>query len=179
MQVLALTKAGPGAPTVFLEAGRECVRIRRRIVSRKRKTIRRIRGDAGPAQESTPGSGSPPLWPPSLSVNWWRTTPSTRATSTTLTGTTCPPPIRTGEDHVFLACILMPASSRYEYTISDDRYWRKTRAPNAGSSCKGVDPNRNWAFHWAGERRRYHSELFNLLRDGCQLRPLLRGLLWY
>jgi len=37
----------------------------------------------------------------------------------------------------------------YAYTMSDDRYWRKTRAPNSGSSCKGVDPNRNWGFHWA------------------------------
>ena len=31
-----------------------------------------------------------------------------------------------------------------------DRYWRKNRAINSGSSCKGVDMNRNWGFHWAG-----------------------------
>jgi len=26
--------------------------------------------------------------------------------------------------------------------------WRKTRSPNAGSTCKGTDPNRNWDNHW-------------------------------
>ena len=31
-----------------------------------------------------------------------------------------------------------------------DRYWRKNRAINSGSNCKGVDMNRNWGFHWAG-----------------------------
>ena len=36
----------------------------------------------------------------------------------------------------------------YEYSINQDRYWRKNRAPNSGSSCYGTDLNRNWAFHW-------------------------------
>lgn len=36
----------------------------------------------------------------------------------------------------------------YEYTRLHDRNWRKTRVPNSGSSCVGVDPNRNWSFHW-------------------------------
>ncbi|QQP51252.1 Carboxypeptidase B, partial [Caligus rogercresseyi] len=31
------------------------------------------------------------------------------------------------------------------------RLWRKTRRDNQGSSCKGVDANRNWAFHWHGD----------------------------
>jgi len=37
----------------------------------------------------------------------------------------------------------------YEYSINSDRYWRKNRAPNDGSSCKGTDLNRNWGFHFA------------------------------
>merc|ERR1711936_149991 len=37
----------------------------------------------------------------------------------------------------------------YEYSINQDRYWRKNRAPNSGSSCYGTDLNRNWEFHWA------------------------------
>merc|ERR1712107_971412 len=37
----------------------------------------------------------------------------------------------------------------YEYSINQDRYWRKNRAPNSGSSCYGTDLNRNWGFHWA------------------------------
>jgi len=38
----------------------------------------------------------------------------------------------------------------YEYSRSTDRLWRKTRS-DYGSwlLCKGVDPNRNWGFHWA------------------------------
>jgi len=38
----------------------------------------------------------------------------------------------------------------YEYTFTGDRMWRKTRSgPIRG--CYGVDPNRNWDFHWGGE----------------------------
>ncbi|XP_065185159.1 carboxypeptidase B-like [Sycon ciliatum] len=36
----------------------------------------------------------------------------------------------------------------YVYTHTTDRLWRKTREPNAGSSCVGTDPNRNWDWHW-------------------------------
>jgi len=39
----------------------------------------------------------------------------------------------------------------YEYTHTNDRLWRKTRSPNAGSTCVGTDPNRNWASNWCGE----------------------------
>merc|ERR1712241_677390 len=41
-----------------------------------------------------------------------------------------------------------PNPDGYEYSINQDRYWRKNRAPNSGSSCYGTDLNRNWAFHW-------------------------------
>jgi len=34
----------------------------------------------------------------------------------------------------------------YAYTFSNDRLWRKTRSPQG--NCYGVDPNRNWGFHW-------------------------------
>jgi len=38
----------------------------------------------------------------------------------------------------------------YAYTHTSDRMWRKTRShyPSSGR-CKGVDPNRNWGFHFA------------------------------
>uniref|UniRef100_A0A669QAU2 Peptidase M14 domain-containing protein n=1 Tax=Phasianus colchicus TaxID=9054 RepID=A0A669QAU2_PHACC len=32
----------------------------------------------------------------------------------------------------------------FAFTHSSNRLWRKTRSINAGSSCIGVDPNRNW-----------------------------------
>ncbi|RWS25052.1 carboxypeptidase B-like protein, partial [Leptotrombidium deliense] len=35
----------------------------------------------------------------------------------------------------------------YEYSHRRDRLWRKTRS-NRGGRCIGVDPNRNWGFHW-------------------------------
>ncbi|XP_071538310.1 carboxypeptidase B-like [Panulirus ornatus] len=37
----------------------------------------------------------------------------------------------------------------YDYTFTDDRLWRKTRSDtNSLLGCMGVDPNRNWGFHW-------------------------------
>ncbi|XP_072163476.1 carboxypeptidase B-like [Diadema setosum] len=39
----------------------------------------------------------------------------------------------------------------YAYTWSDDRMWRKTRSINAGSLCRGVDPNRNYPYQWGGQ----------------------------
>lgn len=36
----------------------------------------------------------------------------------------------------------------YEYTFTTDRMWRKTRSKYSGHLCHGVDPNRNWDFHW-------------------------------
>jgi Zinc carboxypeptidase len=39
-------------------------------------------------------------------------------------------------------------------TISQDRFWRKTRSPNAGSSCVGTDPNRNFDWNWGGEENK-------------------------
>ncbi|NXD07587.1 CBPA1 Carboxypeptidase, partial [Nothocercus nigrocapillus] len=38
----------------------------------------------------------------------------------------------------------------FAYTQSTNRMWRKTRSLNAGSSCVGVDPNRNWDAGFGG-----------------------------
>jgi len=38
----------------------------------------------------------------------------------------------------------------YAYTWSNDRMWRKTRRPNAGTTCVGTDPNRNFPYQWGG-----------------------------
>lgn len=32
-----------------------------------------------------------------------------------------------------------------------NRMWRKTRKPNPGTSCVGVDPNRNWDIGFGGD----------------------------
>jgi murein tripeptide amidase MpaA len=39
----------------------------------------------------------------------------------------------------------------YEFGHTSDRMWRKTRSVNSGSTCRGCDPNRNFAFFWGGE----------------------------
>ncbi|OCT80936.1 carboxypeptidase B [Xenopus laevis] len=36
----------------------------------------------------------------------------------------------------------------YVYTWTTNRMWRKTRSPNANSSCVGTDPNRNFNAGW-------------------------------
>jgi len=49
---------------------------------------------------------------------------------------------------VVFAPAMNPDGSLWSET--DNRMWRKNRAVNAGSSCKGVDLNRNWAVDWGG-----------------------------
>jgi len=36
----------------------------------------------------------------------------------------------------------------YQYTWTTDRTWRKNRSRNSSTECVGVDPNRNYDFHW-------------------------------
>ncbi|KAK1169071.1 carboxypeptidase A1-like isoform X1 [Acipenser oxyrinchus oxyrinchus] len=38
----------------------------------------------------------------------------------------------------------------YYFTHTSNRMWRKTRSINTGSSCVGVDPNRNWGAGFGG-----------------------------
>jgi len=44
---------------------------------------------------------------------------------------------------------------RVGLSLLKDRLWRKTRSkhPNPKVKCRGVDPNRNWDFHWGGEEQ--------------------------
>ncbi|XP_006861200.1 PREDICTED: carboxypeptidase A1 [Chrysochloris asiatica] len=43
---------------------------------------------------------------------------------------------------IFLEIVTNPDG--FAFTHSTNRLWRKTRSPSPGSSCVGVDPNRNW-----------------------------------
>ncbi|XP_069485712.1 carboxypeptidase A1-like [Ambystoma mexicanum] len=49
---------------------------------------------------------------------------------------------------IFLEIVTNPDG--YAFTHSSNRMWRKTRSINAGSSCIGVDPNRNWDAGFGG-----------------------------
>uniref|UniRef100_A0A3Q2Z2J2 Carboxypeptidase A1 n=1 Tax=Hippocampus comes TaxID=109280 RepID=A0A3Q2Z2J2_HIPCM len=49
---------------------------------------------------------------------------------------------------IFLEIVTNPDG--YYYTHTSNRMWRKTRKPNPGTSCVGVDPNRNWDAGFGG-----------------------------
>ena len=40
----------------------------------------------------------------------------------------------------------------YEFSMAEDRLWRKTRTKIDGSSCFGIDPNRNFDVQWGGKK---------------------------
>uniref|UniRef100_A0A8C4HYH9 Carboxypeptidase A1 n=1 Tax=Dicentrarchus labrax TaxID=13489 RepID=A0A8C4HYH9_DICLA len=62
---------------------------------------------------------------------------------------------------IFLEIVTNPDG--YYYTHNSNRMWRKTRKPNPGSSCVGVDPNRNWdaGFGGPGASRNPCSETYH------------------
>merc|ERR1712212_954400 len=104
MKVLAITKAGPGAPSVFLESG---IHAREWIAPAVATYI---------VRELVEDYEEHPEYLDKL--NWY----------------------------------FIPSANPdgYEYTFTDDRLWRKTRSDNGSpSGRKGVDPNRNWGYHWA------------------------------
>uniref|UniRef100_A0A8C1VPJ0 Carboxypeptidase A1 n=1 Tax=Cyprinus carpio TaxID=7962 RepID=A0A8C1VPJ0_CYPCA len=49
---------------------------------------------------------------------------------------------------IFLEIVTNPDG--FAFTHSHNRMWRKTRKPNPGSWCVGVDPNRNWDAGFGG-----------------------------
>ncbi|XP_039988508.1 carboxypeptidase A1-like isoform X1 [Xiphias gladius] len=49
---------------------------------------------------------------------------------------------------IFLEIVTNPDG--YYFTHNSNRMWRKTRKPNPGSKCVGVDPNRNWDAGFGG-----------------------------
>ncbi|XP_077197088.1 carboxypeptidase A1-like [Paroedura picta] len=53
-----------------------------------------------------------------------------------------------GSMDIFLEIVTNPDG--FAYTHTTNRMWRKTRSINAGSSCVGVDPNRNWDAGFGG-----------------------------
>ncbi|KAF5894232.1 structural maintenance of chromosomes protein 1B-like, partial [Clarias magur] len=53
-----------------------------------------------------------------------------------------------GQMDVYLMIVTNPDG--YAYTHTYDRMWRKTRSVNPGSTCRGVDPNRNWDAGFGG-----------------------------
>ncbi|XP_019365208.1 PREDICTED: carboxypeptidase A1-like [Gavialis gangeticus] len=61
---------------------------------------------------------------------------------------------------IFLEIITNPDG--FVFTHTKNRMWRKTRSINAGSSCRGVDPNRNWdaGFGGAGSSKNPCSETY-------------------
>ncbi|KAF2362606.1 Peptidase M14 carboxypeptidase A [Trinorchestia longiramus] len=54
------------------------------------------------------------------------------------------------ENHCDLNYYFVPMANPdgYEYSRTQNRMWRKNRAVNSGSSCYGVDLNRNWDYKY-------------------------------
>lgn len=46
--------------------------------------------------------------------------------------------------------VILPSANPdgYEFSHTNDRMWRKTRSTGHSTRCTGVDPNRNFDFHW-------------------------------
>merc|ERR1712227_43072 len=104
MKVLAIKKAGPGAPNVWLESG---------IHARE----------------------------------WIAPAVATYLVNELMTNTTNPPEYL---DKINWYFIPSANPDGYTYSWDHDRLWRKTRSDHGSVlGCKGVDPNRNWGFHYA------------------------------
>ncbi|XP_062276508.1 carboxypeptidase A1-like [Scomber scombrus] len=65
-------------------------------------------------------------------------------------------------DNMDILLEIVTNADGYDYTHTSNRMWRKTRKPNPGSSCVGVDPNRNWSvgFGTAGASSNPCSEVY-------------------
>jgi len=100
MNVLAIEKAGPGAPNVWLEAG---IHAREWIAPAVATYL---------VNELVNNNDAHPDYLDK--INWY-----------------------------FIPCA---NPDGYSYSWETDRMWRKTRSPQGG--CFGVDPNRNWDYHW-------------------------------
>nr|CAD7402558.1 unnamed protein product [Timema poppensis] len=61
----------------------------------------------------------------------------------------------------------------YEYTHTRDRMWRKTRSTLENTTCKGVDVNRNFDFHWGQTGASLNQCLFYLTDTGASLNQCL------
>ncbi|XP_074124008.1 carboxypeptidase A5-like [Sminthopsis crassicaudata] len=53
-------------------------------------------------------------------------------------------------NHMDIVLEVVTNPDGFAYTHSMNRLWRKNRAVNSNSTCKGVDPNRNWGSGFGG-----------------------------
>jgi murein tripeptide amidase MpaA len=66
------------------------------------------------------------------------------------------PELSTLLEHFQIVIVPVANPDGYEYSMTKDRLWRKTRSKNGTGDngiCMGADANRNWGYRWAGKGR--------------------------
>uniref|UniRef100_A0A8D0EIM2 Peptidase M14 domain-containing protein n=1 Tax=Strix occidentalis caurina TaxID=311401 RepID=A0A8D0EIM2_STROC len=105
-----------------------------------------------PVQFSTGGSKRPAIWlDTGIHSREWITQATGIWTANKVT--TCPgndPSVTAILDSMDIFFEIVTNPDGFAFTHSSNRMWRKTRSINAGSSCVGVDPNRNWDAGFGG-----------------------------
>ena len=136
MNVLAIEKAGPDAPKIWLEAG---IHAREWIAPAVATFI---------VRELVENNAAHPDYLDKL--NWY----------------------------------FLPSANPdgYAYSWEHDRLWRKTRSEHGSIlGCKGVDPNRNWDFHWAETGEGISSKfatIVTLTFSRSESQQVCRDILW-
>uniref|UniRef100_A0A3Q3W3P8 Carboxypeptidase A1 n=1 Tax=Mola mola TaxID=94237 RepID=A0A3Q3W3P8_MOLML len=102
---------------------------------------------------STGGSSRPAIWIDTgiHSREWWVTQASgTWFAKKIVTDYGRDPALTAILDKMDIYLEIVTNPDGFSYTHTRNRMWRKTRKPNPGSSCVGVDPNRNWDAGFGG-----------------------------
>ncbi|NWI10949.1 CBPA1 Carboxypeptidase, partial [Crypturellus soui] len=105
-----------------------------------------------PPQFSTGGAGRPAIWlDTGIHSREWITQATGVWTANKIAKEYGKDPAVTAVlDNMDIFFEIVTNPDGFAYTQSTNRLWRKTRSINAGSSCVGVDPNRNWDAGFGG-----------------------------
>jgi carboxypeptidase A4 len=124
--------------------------LARRVVAGSSLEKRSIRGIRIANDAASPGQCKPALvFAATQHAREWVTSMVTMYLADALvTRYDTDPVIKDLVDRVEFFILPVANPDGYVYTWGPDRLWRKNRRVNAGTSCRGVDVNRNWGYQW-------------------------------